>query len=98
VERGSFRENLFYRLGVFDIPIPPLRDRASDMVPLSDSFLHEIGRSFGRPAAAVTREARAALLEYEWPGLTRTQLHLRIRKYGLDEAATAQSRSSAARA
>ena len=71
VERGSFREDLFYRLGVFDIPIPPLRDRASDIVPLSDSFLQEIGRSFGRPAAELTREARAALLQYEWPGNVR---------------------------
>ena len=62
VERGSFREDLFYRLGVFDIQIPPLRDRASDIVPLSESFLQEIGRSFGRPAAELTREARAALL------------------------------------
>ena len=63
VERGSFREDLFYRLGVFDIQIPPLRDRASDIVPLSDSLLQEIGRSFGRPAAELTREARAALLQ-----------------------------------
>jgi transcriptional regulator with PAS, ATPase and Fis domain len=71
VERGSFREDLFYRLGVFDIPIPPLRDRASDIVRLSDSFLQEIGRSFGRPAAELTREARAALLQYAWPGNVR---------------------------
>ncbi len=61
VARGSFREDLFYRLGVFDIQIPPLRDRAADIVPLSESFLQEIGRSFGRPAAELTREARAAL-------------------------------------
>ena len=71
VERGSFREDLFYRLGVFDIQIPPLRDRAADIVPLSDSFLQEIGRSFGRPAAELTREARAALLQYAWPGNVR---------------------------
>jgi transcriptional regulator with PAS, ATPase and Fis domain len=71
VARGSFREDLFYRLGVFDIQIPPLRDRASDIVALSDSFLQEIGRSFGRPAAELTREARAALLQYEWPGNVR---------------------------
>jgi transcriptional regulator with PAS, ATPase and Fis domain len=71
VERGSFREDLFYRLGVFDIQIPPLRDRPADIVPVSDSFLQEIGRSFGRPTAVLTREARAALLQYEWPGNVR---------------------------
>ena len=68
VERGDFREDLFYRLGVFDIPIPPLRERPSDIVPLSETFLQEIGRSFGRPAAGLTREARQALLQYPWPG------------------------------
>jgi transcriptional regulator with PAS, ATPase and Fis domain len=71
VERGSFREDLFYRLGVFDIQIPPLRNRPADIVPLSDSFLQEIGRSFGRQTAVLTREARAALLQYEWPGNVR---------------------------
>ena len=71
VERGDFREDLFYRLGVFDIQIPPLRERPSDIVPLSETFLQEIGRSFGRPAAGLTREARQALLQYQWPGNVR---------------------------
>ena len=71
VERGDFREDLFYRLGVFDIQIPPLRDRPADIVPLSETFLQEIGRSFGRPPAGLTREARQALLQYEWPGNVR---------------------------
>ena len=71
VERGDFREDLFYRLGVFDIQIPPLRERRSDIVPLSETFLQEIGRSFGRPAAGLTREARQALLNYQWPGNVR---------------------------
>jgi transcriptional regulator with GAF, ATPase, and Fis domain len=71
VERGDFREDLFYRLGVFDIPIPPLRERPADIVPLSDTFLQDIGKSFGRPAAGLTRDARTALLEYEWPGNVR---------------------------
>ena len=71
VERGDFREDLFYRLGVFDIQIPPLRDRPSDIVPLSETFLQEIGRSFGRPPAGLTREARQALLQHEWRGNVR---------------------------
>src|SRR4030095_16838439 len=57
VAQGDFREDLFYRLRVFDIQIPPLRDRASDIVPLTDTFLQEIGRSFGRPPAGLTRDA-----------------------------------------
>jgi transcriptional regulator with GAF, ATPase, and Fis domain len=158
VERGDFREDLFYRLGVFDIRTPALRDRPADVLPLSETFLQEIGRSFGRPPAGLTRDARTALLEYDWPGnvrelrnvleraailcdgglvdashlslqpgphrhredttdlsvverttigkvlrdsrgnktkaarrlgLSRTQLHLRIRKYGLEEAGAA---------
>ena len=71
VERGDFREDLFYRLGVFDIQIPPLRERPSDIVPLSETFLQEIGRSFGRPPAGLTRDARNALLQYDWPGNVR---------------------------
>ena len=71
VERGDFREDLFYRLGVFDIQIPPLRERPSDIVPMSEVFLQEIGRSFGRPPAGLTRDARNALLAYNWPGNVR---------------------------
>jgi transcriptional regulator with PAS, ATPase and Fis domain len=71
VERGDFREDLFYRLGVFDIRIPPLRERPADIVPLSETFLQDIGKSFGRPPAGLTRDARTALLEYEWPGNVR---------------------------
>ena len=71
VERGDFREDLFYRLGVFDIQIPALRERPSDIVPLSESFLEDIGQSFGRPPARLTHQARQALLQYEWPGNVR---------------------------
>jgi DNA-binding NtrC family response regulator len=71
VERGDFREDLFYRLGVFDIQIPPLRERPSDIAPLTETFLLEIGRAFGRPPAGLTREARQALLQYQWPGNVR---------------------------
>jgi len=71
VERGTFREDLFYRLQVFDIHIVPLRERTEDILPLSDMFLDDIGRSFGRPLAGLSKDARAALLAYRWPGNVR---------------------------
>ena len=71
VERGDFREDLFYRLQVFDIRLAPLRERKSDIVLLSDAFLQEVAKSFGRPPAGLTREAREALLQHDWPGNVR---------------------------
>jgi len=71
VERGDFREDLYYRLQVFDIVLAPLRERTSDIMPLSDVFLQEIAKSFGRPPAGLTREAKEALLRHDWPGNVR---------------------------
>jgi len=71
VERGDFREDLYYRLMVFDIRIPPLRERADDILDLSEAFLEEIAKSFGRPPAGLTRDAREALLAHDWPGNVR---------------------------
>ena len=87
VERGDFREDLFYRLGVFDIRIPPLRERPADIVPLSETFLQEIGRSFGRPPAGLTRDARQALLQYDWPGNVRELRNVLERATILSEGA-----------
>ena len=71
VERGDFREDLFYRLGVFDIAIAPLRDRAVDVASLTETLLQDIGRSFGWQVPGVTRQAQSALLHYQWPGNVR---------------------------
>jgi transcriptional regulator with GAF, ATPase, and Fis domain len=71
MERGDFREDLFYRLQVFDIKLPPLRERPGDILPLSEAFLQEIGQLFGRPPAGLTRDAKNALLRYHWPGNVR---------------------------
>jgi DNA-binding NtrC family response regulator len=71
VERREFREDLFYRLQVFDIKLPALRQRAADILPLSDAFLQDIGRMFGRPPAGLTRDAKDALLRHRWPGNVR---------------------------
>ncbi|QQR74030.1 MAG: sigma 54-interacting transcriptional regulator [Holophagales bacterium] len=69
--RGSFREDLFYRLNVFEIHIPPLRERIEDVPILAESFLEELGRTTGRPAAGISRDAHEWLLSYHWPGNVR---------------------------
>jgi Nif-specific regulatory protein len=71
IARGQFREDLYYRLHVFEIALPALRDRADDILPLADAFLAEIGQQVGRPAAGISREAREILLGYRWPGNVR---------------------------
>src|SRR5258706_10363234 len=71
MERGVSREDLYYSLQVSDTPLVPLRDRPADILPLSEAFLDEIGRSFGRPPAGLTRDAKDALLQHEWRGNVR---------------------------
>jgi transcriptional regulator with GAF, ATPase, and Fis domain len=71
IGRGRFREDLYYRLGVFEITLPPLRDRPEDILELADVFLEEIGQIVGRPAAGISREARDLLTSYHWPGNVR---------------------------
>jgi transcriptional regulator with GAF, ATPase, and Fis domain len=68
---GLFREDLYYRLNVFAIQLPPLRERRDDVMPLSEAFIAEIGRAFGRPPAGISREAGRALIDYDWPGNVR---------------------------
>jgi transcriptional regulator with PAS, ATPase and Fis domain len=71
IAQGQFREDLYYRLNVFAIRLPPVRDRRDDILPLSEAFLKEIGRGLGRPPAGISRDARQMLLEYHWPGNVR---------------------------
>ena len=71
IAQGGFREDLYYRLAVFDIALPPLRERPEDILMLVDAFLEEIGRTIGRPAAGVSQEVRETLTGYVWPGNVR---------------------------
>jgi len=71
IAKGAFREDLFYRLNVFQIHIPPLRQRPQDILPLAETFLEDLGRTMGRPAAGISRDAREWLLSYSWPGNVR---------------------------
>src|SRR3989449_2549251 len=69
--RGDFREDLYYRLRLFQIRLPPLRERRDDILPMAEAFLEEIGAAVGRPAAGISRQAHEALLAYPWPGHVR---------------------------
>jgi transcriptional regulator with GAF, ATPase, and Fis domain len=71
MSQGTFREDLFYRLNVFAIHLPPLRDRRDDILPMSDAFLAEYGRNLGRPPAGIARDARDLLMAHDWPGNVR---------------------------
>ena len=71
IANGQFREDLYYRLNVFAIRLPRLRDRPNDILPLSEAFLAEIGRGIGRPPAGISRDAKQLLVEYPWPGNVR---------------------------
>jgi transcriptional regulator with PAS, ATPase and Fis domain len=70
IERGSFRHDLYYRLQVFTIQLPPLRERQADILPLAEAFLRDIGRAMRRPLG-LTAEAAEALLSHPWPGNVR---------------------------
>ena len=71
MSRGEFREDLYYRLHVFEIRLPPLRERSEDVLPLAEAFLEELGQLVGRPAAGISKDAREVLLAYRWPGNVR---------------------------
>ena len=71
MQRGEFREDLYYRLGVFEIALPPLRERLDDILELADAFLEQIGETVGKPAAGISRDAKEQLLGYAWPGNVR---------------------------
>jgi two-component system nitrogen regulation response regulator GlnG len=65
---GTFRADLYYRLGVFTVHLPPLRERGDDLSVLVGYFLRRFGREFGRDVRTVSEEAMAQLRAYPWPG------------------------------
>jgi formate hydrogenlyase transcriptional activator len=68
VKEGKFREDLFYRLDVFPIEVPPLRERREDIPMLSWTFVKEFSNSMGKPIEEIADESMSALQEYHWPG------------------------------
>ena len=71
VMEGEFREDLFYRLSVFPIEVPPLRERREDLVPLAMHFLEQTATEFGRDPYKLTRAQAEAIEYYDWPGNVR---------------------------
>jgi DNA-binding NtrC family response regulator len=71
VKAGRFREDLYYRLNVFPISIPPLRNRREDIPDLARRFLARFAAEEGRPIRAISSEAMALLSQYDWPGNVR---------------------------
>ena len=68
VRQGTFRDDLYFRINVFPVTVPPLRARREDIDALVDFFLQRFARELGRPGLRVTDEARALLRGHDWPG------------------------------
>jgi DNA-binding NtrC family response regulator len=71
VRAARFREDLYYRLAVVVIPLPPLRERGNDLRVLIEHYLHRYAREYARPVDAISPEALAILRAYSWPGNVR---------------------------
>jgi NtrC-family two-component system response regulator AlgB len=71
IASGRFREDLFYRLNVIDLTLPPLRERRADLLPLAEHLLRFFTLQTGKSVTGFTSEAKAALVRYPWPGNVR---------------------------
>jgi DNA-binding NtrC family response regulator len=71
IEKGRFRKDLFFRLGVIKVQVPALDERSSDIIPLAKYFLDQFSRKFGKPLAGLSEEAGAALLNHSFTGHVR---------------------------
>ena len=68
IKQGNFREDLYYRLNVISIGIPPLRERKDDVLPLARHFLHELNLLYNKQILDLSEEASSAFLKHDWPG------------------------------
>jgi DNA-binding NtrC family response regulator len=71
VEQGEFREDLFYRLNIFPVTLPSLRERPEDIPPLAEYFLQQYNREFHKEVAGIDKTALAVMQAYHWPGNVR---------------------------
>lgn len=87
VRQGTFRLDLFYRLNVFQVRIPPLRERVEDISPLADRFVEVYSRKYRRAIHGIAPEARDAMLGYHWPGNVRELRNAMERAMVVEESA-----------
>src|SRR5438093_3952250 len=66
--RGEFREDLYYRLKVIEVTVPPLRERRAEIVNLTEFFMNRYARRYNRPARQLSDELQQLFQHYEWPG------------------------------
>jgi DNA-binding NtrC family response regulator len=88
MEKGDFREDLFYRLNVINIHVPPLRERGADVRRLAEHFVEVYGRKLGKPIRAIGEDFAAFLASYHWPGNVRELENLVERAVILTESDT----------
>jgi len=88
VGEGTFREDLYYRLKVVPLFVPPLRERHEDILPLSQLFLERFAKQFKKSFKSISPEAERVLLEYPWPGNIRELKNLFERTVLLENGAT----------
>ncbi|MCP4571271.1 MAG: sigma-54-dependent Fis family transcriptional regulator [bacterium] len=86
VERGTFREDLYYRLQVVPLSVPPLRQRREDILPLAEHFLAEFNERFGKSFGSIAPAAAALLEEHPWPGNIRQLRNAMERSVLLEDA------------
>lgn len=85
VEKGSFRQDLLYRINTIEIHIPPLRERGNDIVLLAEHFLKHYSHKYNKDVKTISREAKMKLLKYPWPGNVRELQHAMERAVILSE-------------
>ena len=88
IKKGSFRDDLYYRLNVIELKLPPLRNRPGDIPALAAHFIEKYGRRFGKSVKAVSKDALSTLVSYPWPGNVRELENVIERAMILEETST----------
>jgi DNA-binding NtrC family response regulator len=86
VKEGKFREDLYYRLNIMPLELPPIRERKEELVPVAEFFLMKMARQKGQRSAVLTEDAKEALKGYDWPGNLREMRNVLERAFLLAQS------------